>query len=154
MTCHHYHTGVLITTSPSVYLNLSSCIITINLIQSAPLMGNPFLHSSSCKNLDINFSDNLTWRLHYQNITFKAYKSFGLLRCIFKDNYCPEARKNLYISIIRSTLLYCSCLWKPYQLCDIKLIERVQKRATKYILCDYNNDYKLRLMRLKLLPLM
>jgi len=41
--------------------------------------------------------------------------------------------------------IYCSYLWKPYQLCNIELIERLQKRATKYILCDYNSDYKLRL---------
>jgi len=43
MICHHYHTGVLITTSPSLSLNLSSCIITTNLIQSTPLMEMPFL---------------------------------------------------------------------------------------------------------------
>ena len=85
-----------------------------------------------------------------QTITSKAYKSLGLLRHIFKDTYCPEARKNLYISITRSTLLYCSYLWKPYLISDIVLIEKVQRRATKYILCDY----KLRLIKLKLLPLM
>ena len=33
-------------------------------------------------------------------------------------------------------------------------IEMIQKRATKYILSDYSSDYKLRLTRLKLLPLM
>ena len=115
--------------------------------------GNFIPHFSSCKDLGINLSDNLSWRLHYQTITSKAYKSLGLLRHIFKDTYCPEARKNLYISITRSTLLYCSYLWKPYLISDIVLIEKVQRRATKYILCDYNSDYKLRLIKLKLLPL-
>ena len=104
----------------------------------------------------INLSDNLSWRLHYQTITSKAYKSLGLLRHIFNDIYCPLARKHLYISSTRSTLLYCSCicLWKPYLLSDIELIEKIQKQATKYILCDYTSDYKSRLMRLNLLPLM
>ena len=41
-----------------------------------------------------------------------------------------------------------------YLISDIVLIEKVQRRATKYILCDYNSDYKLRLIKLKLLPLM
>ena len=126
-------------------------------IQSILYFGMPLAtHSSNCKDLGINFSDNLFWRLHYQTstITSKAYKSLGLLQHIFKDTYCPEARKALHISITRSTLLYCSCLWKPYLLSDIELIEKVQKRATKCILSDYSSGYKLRLTRLKLLPLM
>jgi len=109
--------------------------------------------SSNCKDLGIMFSDDLSWRLHYQNITSKAYKTLGFLRRIFKDN-CPETRKLLYISMVRSKLLYCSCLWKPYLLTDVDLIERVQRRATKYILSDYCSCYKQRLMQLKILPLM
>ena len=135
---------MIIITYPSTYLmqfhNKFNSEYTIH--------GNVITHSSSCKDLGINFSDDLSWRLHYQIITSKAYKSLGLLRRIFNDIYCPEARKAL------STLLYCSCLWKPYLLSDIQLIEKVQKRATKYILSDYNSDYKLRLTRLKLFPLM
>ena len=50
--------------------------------------------------------------------------------------------------------MYCSCLWKPYLLSDIELLERVQRRATKYILNNYTSNYKERLLRLKLLPLM
>ena len=50
--------------------------------------------------------------------------------------------------------MYCSCLWKPYLLSDIELLERVQRRATKYILNDYTSNYKERLLRLKLLPMM
>ena len=37
---------------------------------------------------------------------------------------------------------------------DIQSIERVQKRATKYILNDFTSCYKSRLLKLKLLPLM
>ena len=32
-------------------------------------------------------------------------------------------------------------------------VERVQQRATKYLLNDYSSDYKTRLLRLKLLPI-
>ena len=37
---------------------------------------------------------------------------------------------------------------------DILSIERVQRRATKYILNNYTSCYKTRLIKLRLLPLM
>lgn len=37
---------------------------------------------------------------------------------------------------------------------DIMLLERIQRRATKYILNDYTSDYKSRLISLDILPLM
>ena len=36
---------------------------------------------------------------------------------------------------------------------DIKLVENVQRRATKFIVNDFSMDYKSRLFQLKLLPL-
>jgi len=58
------------------------------------------------------------------------------------------------MSMIRATLMYCSCLWRPYLLTDIELLERVQRRASKYILNDYTSGYKQRLLKLELLPQM
>ena len=51
-------------------------------------------------------------------------------------------------------MLYCSQLWRPQLLEDIFILERVQRRATKYILNNYMLPYKVRLERLHLLPLM
>ena len=50
--------------------------------------------------------------------------------------------------------MYCSPLWRPYLIQDILLLEKVQCRATKIILNDYTSDYKSRLIKLQLLPLM
>ena len=87
-------------------------------------------------------------------ISSKAYKSVGLLCRVFKDSHCPQARKSLYISLVRFKLLYCSTLWRPYLLKDIELIEKVQRRATKFIHSDYTSDYRTRLTQLGMLPLM
>ena len=51
-------------------------------------------------------------------------------------------------------IMYCSQLWRSNLIKDIHSLERVQRRATKYILNDYSSDYKSCLMNLKLLPLM
>ena len=55
---------------------------------------------------------------------------------------------------MRSQLLYCSQLWRPQLIKDIQKLERIQHRATKYILNNYDLSYKQRLEQLHLLPLM
>ena len=105
------------------------------------------------KDLGIILSSNLNWDYHYKKITGRAYKFLGLLHRTFTTDSIL-AKKRLYISIVRSQLLYCSQVWRPYYIKDILLFERIQRRATKYILNDYNSSYKSRLLHLNLLPLM
>ena len=45
-------------------------------------------------------------------------------------------------------------MWRPSLVKDFVLLEQLQRRATKYILFDYQSDYKSRLSSIKLLPLM
>ena len=91
------------------------------------------------------------WTAHYTSICAKAYKTLGLIRRTFKVT-CTEVKKYLiHISLFRSQLIYCSPLWRPQLIKDITLQERIQRRATKYILNDYTPTYK---SRLSLLPLM
>uniref|UniRef100_A0A1X7SEZ4 Uncharacterized protein n=2 Tax=Amphimedon queenslandica TaxID=400682 RepID=A0A1X7SEZ4_AMPQE len=54
----------------------------------------------------------------------------------------------------RSQLCYCSQVWSPMHLKDIRVLELVQRRATKYILSGSVLSYKDRLIKLNLLPLM
>ena len=45
-------------------------------------------------------------------------------------------------------------MWRPFQVKDICFLEKIQRRGTKYILNDFNSDYKTRLISLHLLSLM
>ena len=78
----------------------------------------------------------------------------GLLRRIFSSHVSVSAKFFLYISLVLSKLLYCSPLWHPYLLMDIKHLELVQRRATRFIMNDTSSDYRNRLIHLNLLPLM
>ena len=74
-------------------------------------------------------------RTHIHNINMCSYKTSVLN---------PSA-------LVRPQLLYCSSL---SLLSDIRSLETMQGRATKFIICDSSLDYKERLMNSNLLPLM
>ena len=98
-------------------------------------------------------SADLNWQSHYQLISSRAYKMY-LLQRVFSSSVSVSAKHSLYITLVCSQLLYCSSVWHPYLLKDIKCLEYVQRRATKFITNDYSLDYRNCLIHLNLLPLM
>ena len=126
----------------------------------SPLQYNYHLNSvpvaikTSHTDLGIIVTSDLQWKSHHLYIISKSYKFLGLLRRVFSSVTCTRAKKILYLSLVRSKLLYCSPIWRPHLLADIKALENVQRRATKYILNDHLMDYRHRLVSLSLLPLM
>ena len=82
-----------------------------------------------------------------------SLQKLGLLRRSFSAATSTSTKKSLYLSLVRSQLVYCSQVWRPHLVKDFKLLEDVQRRASKFILNDYTFDYKTRLLRLHLLPL-
>ena len=106
------------------------------------------------KDLGLTIAADFAWRPHYRLISSKAYKMLGLLRRVFSSSVSVSAKRSLYISLVRSRLLYCSPIWHPYLLMDIKSLELVQRRATKFITNYTPIDYRDRLIHLNLLPLM
>ena len=83
----------------------------------------------------------------------RAYKQLGLLKRTFPTVHV-SVKKNLYLSLVRSQLTYCSPVWRPQLLKHISFLEKVQRRSTKYILNDFESDYKSRRISLNLFPLM
>ena len=107
------------------------------------------------RDLGVWFSNDLSWSKHIMHITSKAYQTLSVIRRSFNSTLLPiHVRKALYVSLVRSQLTYCSIIWRPQNLKEIILLERVQRRATKWILSDFHSDYKSRLKNLNILPLM
>ena len=97
------------------------------------------------RDLGILVSTSLNWTLHYNHICSKAYLSLQLIRRIIPLNSSTSLKKLLYLSLVRSHLIYCSQLWRPHYIKDICRLEKIQHWATKFILNDYTSDYKSRL---------
>ena len=77
-----------------------------------------------------------------------------LIKRILPPHASTNLKRQLYLSLVRSHLTYCSQLWRPRLIKDIEVLERIQRRATKYIIGNNQMDYKFRLLSLHLLPLM
>lgn len=112
-------------------------------------INNKQIISKDChRDLGVLISSDLPWSNLYSLIVSKAYKTLVALSVALSP---LQQSQQLYLSLVRSQLTYCSSVWKPYLLKDITLLESVQRRTTKWI---HNSNYKLRLEKLHLLPLM
>ena len=119
---------------------------------SYSLGSNTIQTSSSHSDLGILLSTSLSWSPHISNILSKAYKSLGLIKRTVPYNSNILLKKSLYLLLCRSYMAYCPQIWRPHLTQDSRAIERLQRRATKYILTPCL-DYKSRLVNLSILPL-
>ena len=111
-------------------------------------------HKTQYKDLGLLYCNDLSWTEHYNYIISKAYKTLGLLCRTFKSNNV-QTKKLLYSYILGALTASIHCIVLRYgDLRDISLLECMQRRATKYILNNYNLSYESRLKELHLLPLM
>jgi len=132
----------------SIHLSINAKISTVYRIASTDIVT-----WSVHKDLGIVMTDDLSWNQHYENIIPKAYRMLGLLHHCFSQFQTVPAKRTLYLSLVRSQVMYCSIIWRPNLIKDITLVERIQRRATKFIVNDYTSSYFDRLKKLNLLPL-
>ena len=52
-----------------------------------------------------------------------------------------------YISLVRPILEYASSVWEPYQYNKIYIIDRIQHRAARWSLCNYDRYSSVTLMQ-------
>ena len=104
---------------------------------------------TSEKDLGITFQDDLQFTKHLSDKVKKANSILGLIHRSFQhiDN---EMLIHLYKALVRPHVEYASSVWSPFKLRDIKLIEGVQRRATRLSRDLRNEPYNIRLTTLGL----
>ena len=101
-------------------------------------------------------ASDLTWTKHVLERCAKANKLLGFVRRSSGEITNSKTHHILYLSVIHPVLGYATQVWCPQNIGLIKRTERVQRRATKFILnlpflCK--ESYRDRLIRLELIPL-
>lgn len=88
--------------------------------------------------LGILLSDDMKWSPHISSITKKANSTLGFLRRNLRR--CPpNCRQQAYLSLIRPSLEYGAVVWDPYLKKDIEGLERVQRKASRFITGDFRS---------------
>jgi hypothetical protein len=87
---------------------------------------------TTVKYLGVTISGSMDWNVHIQQTVRKAT---GLLAMLQRQTqFCtPKTRLTLYKTIVRPTLDYASCVWSPHFQYQIKGLEKVQRRAVRWI---------------------
>ena len=74
---------------------------------------------------------------HINNTVPKASKVFNFIKRIL-SNCLQSTKESAYLSPCWPTLKYASTVWDPYQAVYITNIEKIQRRAARWVLIDYS----------------
>ena len=104
------------------------------------------------KDLGVYLTDDCKPSLQCTKAAMKAMTSLRVIRRTFKY-IDKDSFRILYKTYIRPHVEYCVQAWCPYQVNDIKTLEKIQRRATKLVPSLRREPYLVRLKELKLYPL-
>ena len=89
--------------------------------------------------LGLKIANDLKWNTNIKLTVSKVSITLGMLRRNLK--IIPrDIKSTAYISMVRSILEYGSIVWDPYLQRDIQCIEKVQRRAARFIISDYKTN--------------
>ena len=84
------------------------------------------------KDLGVLIDNKLDFGKHINSIVGRANRVLGMIRISFA---CLNIQMflDMYTALVRPLLEYCVQVWSPYKIGQIKLLERVQRRATRLV---------------------
>ena len=91
------------------------------------------------KYLDVRITNDLKWNTRVSNILTKVNRTLGFLRRNL--GACPlDVKESAYKELIRPILEYGSLVWDPQCILLQDELEKVQKRAARFVTGSYVYD--------------
>ena len=109
-------------------------------------------YPQNCR-LGVIIDSKLSTRDHVVKTASKAQTVLGMIKRAVEYDSPDSVKRQLSLSHVRSVLQYCSPVWSPYIVTEIASLEKVQRRATKFINDISDIFYRDRCIKLSLLPL-
>ena len=121
--------------------------------KTKPTLSSYELNNTAKIYLGVWISKDLTWYKQVNEQSSRANKLLGYLKKNTRFILRTEVRRTLYLALVRPHLGYATQIWAPQSIELIVKLERIQRRATKFILKlphSSNISYKSRLQSLNL----
>jgi hypothetical protein len=99
---------------------------------SYSLMDTLLPEANSCKYLGIILRSDLRWADHVNYTVKKAWKALHFTMWILKNGY-SNTKSLAYVSLVRPILEYGASCCDPYREGQINALDRVQKKAAKFV---------------------
>ena len=119
------------------YFSKKSAVISKKLRPHHHLSGAVLEWVDSIPYLGVKITRKLCWSDHIPSAAAKANRILSLLK---RSMYgcSKEAKKRVYVTLVRPHLEYCSPVWNPHLKKDCDKLERVQKQATRWAYCQWD----------------
>ncbi len=101
--------------------------------------GELLLPTNSCQYLGIHIQNNMKWSMQCQHAASKASRTLGYIQRNF-HHASRNIKEKLYHTLVRPHLEYGVAAWDPYYVKDIDTLERVQRRAARFITGCYSRE--------------
>ena len=88
------------------------------------------------KDLGVLVTSTLSWDAQVEYLYSKASSRLGLLKRALHFVKCPKQKRVFYLAVARSLFEHCVQVWRPTSDTGISKLERIQKRAVKWILSE------------------
>ena len=89
--------------------------------------------------LGVTISNDLTWRKHIEEVAKGANRKLGFLRRNLRG--APKRSKvSAYFTMVRSGMEYAAAIWDPFFGVDHDTLEKVQRRAARWVTSQYSNE--------------
>ncbi len=110
-----------------------------------PVVATYYLHGHVLENvkeakyLGLTLQHDMRYNIHLDNITNKASRTLGFLRRNLQIN-SPKLKTTAYKALVRPMVEYAPTVWDPYTQKGVKQVEKVQRRAARYVLNRHRNQ--------------
>ena len=109
------------------------------------ILNNYILHNitlqktDSASYLGVNLDNKFNWKNHISSVNKKANSTLFFLRRHLRA--CPpKIKEHCYFTYVRPKLEYASSIWDPHHQCDIDLLEKIQRRAARFVTNNHDRQ--------------